>query len=82
VVNVASGTESRTRDVFEILSDLAGMPVRAPEALPPRRLDFQRQCADISRLRSLGFVPEFTLRDTLETILQYYLDEVASAAGG
>ncbi len=81
VVNVASGIETGTRSVFETLCRLSGRPEPAEPSRTPRRLDFARQCADISRLRTMGFEPSHPLADSLELMLRYYLDQVAAAAG-
>ena len=80
LVNVASGIENGTQSVFDTLGRLAGQPEPAAVTRAARRLDFSRQCADISRLRAMGFEPAHPLADSLEVMLRYYLDDVAPAA--
>jgi nucleoside-diphosphate-sugar epimerase len=82
VVNVASGVECPTRRLFDILAELSGQADAMIDARPARRLDCRRQCADITRLRALGFAPQYTMRDSLDALLRYYLDDVAAAADG
>ena len=82
VVNVASGIETATLSVFETLCRLSGRPEPAAPSRAARRLDFARQCADISRLGAMGFEPSHPLADSLEVMLRYYLHQVAAAAGG
>ena len=67
--------------MFETLCRLSGRPEPADPSRAARRLDFARQCADISRLRAMGFEPAHPLGDSLEIMLRYYLDQVAAAAG-
>jgi len=81
VVNVASGIETPTQSVFDTLCELSGRPEPSDPSRAARRLDFARQCADISRLRAMGFEPAHPLADSLEVMLRYYLDQVAPAAG-
>ncbi len=78
---MASGIETGTQSVFETLAELSGRPEPAEPSRAARRLDFARQCADISRLRALGFEPAHPLADSLEVMLRYYLDQVAVAVG-
>jgi GDP-4-dehydro-6-deoxy-D-mannose reductase len=82
VINVASGVECLTQTLFDTLADLAGRPDLTIDRRPARPVDFRRQRADVSRLSALGFKPGHALRDSLEALLRYYLDEVASAAIG
>jgi nucleoside-diphosphate-sugar epimerase len=82
VVNVASGIESPTQAVYDTLARLSGWPEGSSASRPARQLDFSRQRADIGRLRAVGGSPVHSLADSLETMLRYYLDDVAPAAGG
>jgi GDP-4-dehydro-6-deoxy-D-mannose reductase len=81
LVNVASGTETGMQELFDTFARLAGRDESGAPTRPGRALDFSRQCADISRLRALGFEPEHRLEDTAEGMLRYYLDQVSVAAG-
>jgi UDP-glucose 4-epimerase len=78
--NVGSGRETPAQHVFDILVGLAGQPASPVERRAGRPLDVARQCADISRLRELGYAPGRSLEDSVGAVLQYYLDDVAACA--
>ena len=85
IYNVASGRETAIREVLNLLLDAGG---RANDvACRPgaeRRLDVARHFADVSRLRAVGFTPQYGLVQSLKEVLDYYrsnpsLDRVAAA---
>lgn len=71
--NVGSGNERPIREILDTVLRLAGVADRVDVALLPKREhDVSRQRADISRLRSLGYRPRFTIEETLRDIVDYY----------
>jgi GDP-4-dehydro-6-deoxy-D-mannose reductase len=77
--NVATGRETPTQQVYDVLAALAGQAHAAVSRREARPVDFLRQCADISRLRGLGFAPRWSLRDSLSDLLRYYVEDVVAA---
>lgn len=73
VVNVGSGVEVRVCDVVGAVARACGREdlVRYG-ALPTREGDPQVVCADVGRLRSLGFVPKFGLEAGIEDTVAWY----------
>jgi nucleoside-diphosphate-sugar epimerase len=71
--NVASGVESPSQAVFDLLAEATGQRGIPMAALPPRRLEMPRHYADIGRLRALGYAPRYSLRDSLLATLGPYL---------
>jgi nucleoside-diphosphate-sugar epimerase len=71
-VHIASGKTASIRDIIRTLEELTGhrMELRVDPALV-RANDVHRQQADITRLQTLGFVPRFSLRDTLGWMLGF-----------
>jgi GDP-4-dehydro-6-deoxy-D-mannose reductase len=76
--NVASGIETPVQRVYDELALLADLrdAVRISRS-PARAADIPRHFADISKLRSLGFTPYHTLRESLADIFTYYTELVA-----
>ena len=64
VYNVGSGRETSIREVLSMLLRISGRTavVAAPADVPA---GVQRHVADIARLQSIGFTPEFTLQASL-----------------
>lgn len=79
VVNVASGIESPTREVYDILAGLAGVTSAPVATRPARPLDMLRQRVDVARLVALGHEPSVPLETSLAGMLDYYDREVAPA---
>ena len=77
--NLASGVELKTQFIYDELSSLSSNSRSEVDRLAARQLDIDRAYADISRLRSLGFRCEYSLSDSLEALLNYYLVEVSAA---
>ena len=73
VYNVGSGVETAIQQVLECLlehSERRGQLTL--ETIPCRASDVARHCADVTRLRSLGFRCQQTLDETLASLLAYY----------
>ena len=68
--NIASGDESSIETVVHTLISTAKQSKDITiEAAYSRRLDVQRQYADISRLRNIGYIPKITLEQSLSDVL-------------
>lgn len=73
VCNVASGVETPMRAVLEQLLEAGQLSERVQvETGAGRPVDVPRACADVSRLRALGFVPAHSLAGTLAGMLGYF----------
>jgi nucleoside-diphosphate-sugar epimerase len=81
LVNVASGRETPTRELFDVLAAEIGYESGPVATRPARPLDMPRQQVDVSRLVALGHTPSVPLADSLRSMLAYYLDVVRPAAG-
>jgi nucleoside-diphosphate-sugar epimerase len=79
--NVGGGAEISCRRILDLMieeSPLAGkIEVRESAARPG---DVQRNFADMSRLRSLGYQPRVPLRQSAGDLLEYYRTDVRAAA--
>jgi GDP-4-dehydro-6-deoxy-D-mannose reductase len=84
-VNVASGVETPTVQIWELLAAAAlarGAPPVRVEWLPARPGDVPRHQGDVGRLRALGHEDRVSLEASLADSLDWYLDEVAAEAAG
>lgn len=79
--NIASGRETPTAEVFRTLKALTGDASELAPSSPGRRLELGRSVADISAVAGLGFASAYDLRRSLSDLLDWYLEEVAEAAG-
>ena len=70
VYNVGTGKETSLLDLLETLRKIAGKipPLRF---FPPREGDIRRSVADTSRLKSLGFKPDYSLKEGLKRTFQW-----------
>jgi GDP-4-dehydro-6-deoxy-D-mannose reductase len=81
IYNVGSGTESSIESVLKTLLRLASLEELVKvEHTESRVNDIARHFADIGRLNSLGFRPEYDLTQSLEQLLLYYVGPVAETA--
>jgi nucleoside-diphosphate-sugar epimerase len=81
--NVGSGVETRIRDVLDETLRAAGVREKTTiELLPPRAGDIPRHFADIGRMRRLGFKTRYAIEQSIADVVEYYVREVARAAGG
>jgi 3-dehydroquinate synthase len=79
--NLASGIEVPVQDVFHAILSHAGLNGNVEiEVKPARPADIPRYYADISRLQALGFIPAFSLDQSLRDLRDYYGGPVAAAA--
>lgn len=69
--NVASGLETSVEDVLEAFIEASGVSV-TPKLDNTRVSEISRQVADVSRLRSLGFRAENSLKTSAVAIWKYY----------
>ncbi|MEO2069522.1 MAG: NAD-dependent epimerase/dehydratase family protein [Desulfurobacteriaceae bacterium] len=74
VYNVGTGKETSLLDLVETLKEISG---KFPNVrfLPQRKGDIKRSVADISKLKSLGFKPEVSLKEGLKRTFLYELEE-------
>ncbi|VTS01538.1 NAD-dependent epimerase/dehydratase family protein [Tuwongella immobilis] len=74
VYNAATGRSRLMRDVVQELLTLARVPIDFREKIDPRRIgDTTFTQTSITRLRSAtGWEPQWSLRDSLESILEYW----------
>lgn len=67
-INIATGRSTDLLRLVDLLSKLAGRPIR-PLFAPPRKGDVRHSVADIDRARErLGFVPRVTLEEGLKEL--------------
>ncbi|MBE1550222.1 UDP-glucose 4-epimerase [Mycobacterium sp. OAS707] len=70
--NVATGTETSTRQLHSVIAKAAGAPDE-PEFHPPRLGDLRRSCLDISRARRvLGWAPEVDIDEGVARTVDYF----------
>ena len=67
--NVASGTGRVIGDVIGLMLALAGLDANVTANPPPNRIGPRALVGDPSRLRAMGWTPEYTLEQTLRTVL-------------
>jgi UDP-glucose 4-epimerase len=70
--NVATGTETSTRQLHSVIAKAAGAPDE-PEFHPPRLGDLRRSCLDISRARRvLRWAPEVDIDEGVARTVDYF----------
>jgi UDP-glucose 4-epimerase len=70
--NIATGTETSTRQLHSEIAKAAGAPDE-PEFHPPRLGDLRRSCLDISRAEAvLGWRPSVTLEDGVARTVDFF----------
>ena len=83
IYNVGSGVETAVREVLQCLASIAGYAGGWYESgVSSRQSDVPRHRADISRLSMLGFVPRYSLRESLQEVYSYYRDREAKNSDG
>jgi nucleoside-diphosphate-sugar epimerase len=71
-INVASGELAAVQEIARFLAEIAGHPeLLRIGAIPSKAGEPRRICADITRLRSLGFKPRYTLAEGLRQTLEW-----------
>jgi UDP-glucose 4-epimerase len=85
VYNVASGTETSLRELWEAIQDVTGAHHLAPEYHPPRKVNpVPRRMADTRRAREeLGFLTEVSLHEGLARLARWHraVRQVPALAG-
>lgn len=73
VYNVGSGTCLRIGDILELILSLSSEKIEVKvDERKFRPIDVPKICADVSKLKALGFEPRIPLRETIENTLDYY----------
>lgn len=75
VVNLGTGVETSILDLARLILELYGRKDLKPIFTDPRPGDVRRSVADISRLKSLGWSPRYSLRSGLYDMLQHRLGD-------
>jgi len=72
VFNVGTGKETSLLQLLETIKEITGSipPVRFA---PPRKGDIKRSYADISKIRNLGFQPRYSLKEGLNKLISWEL---------
>jgi len=72
-VNIGAGASFSIRGIAEELVRLARVPIRiTPDPARFRPTDEPEIRGEISRLRALGFAPEYPLERTVADVLEYW----------
>ena len=74
-INICTGTAYRIEDCLRILIEISGLKVQViadPSLLRPS--DEPLLIGDNSKLKALGWTPEYTFRETLEAVYRDWLD--------
>jgi nucleoside-diphosphate-sugar epimerase len=71
IVNVASGRGCKIETLVQEFADVSGLDIR-PSVNPEIRAGVGRSVADVGRLAALGFVPQYTLRESIQDLWSYY----------
>ena len=74
--NVARGVEVRTQRIFDILGEFSDSTAISTDRQKTRKLDIDRSYANIARLDKLGFNPQYSLRESLRFLFDYYKSNV------
>jgi GDP-4-dehydro-6-deoxy-D-mannose reductase len=72
LANVASGRETRVRQVLDLLVELAGRPPLRLVPAPARSSEIPRAVADVGLMAAAGFRARHALEDSLRLMLAYY----------
>lgn len=76
--NIGSGTVYRIRDIVEMLADITGMADRIVwDAEKPNGQDYRAY--DLSRINSIDFRCQYSIRQGLEETWNWYVDQAAGA---
>jgi GDP-4-dehydro-6-deoxy-D-mannose reductase len=79
--NVASGTGRVIRDVIDLMISLAGADAEVVANPPVDAVGPRALVGDSSRLRAMGWAPEYTLEQTLRAVLDETLPDQVAASG-
>lgn len=77
IYNVASGIETRIGQVLEWVLSASGIEETVDVRLgPTRRNDIPRHFGDVTSIQRLGFARQWSLRESLQDLVDYYLTSV------
>ena len=70
VYNVAQGGETSLMDMIHIYEKVAGKKLKIKQ-MPARKGDINKSVADISKIKSIGFEPDWPLERGLKAYWEY-----------
>ena len=76
VVNVASGRETSIGEILQQTLSCCGLGGRVEVVTSANPGAVTRHVADVSRMRGLGFSPKISIGQSLDALMQYYLNHV------
>ena len=79
LIHIGTGEEIPIRKLAEEIGHVLGVEVQV-RAVPVRQGSPLRRCPDTTKLRSLGFAPEVSLREGLEKTVRWYVEQYNCAA--
>jgi dolichol-phosphate mannosyltransferase len=75
VINIGSGVQYSNQEVLDIVQEVTGKKANVTNVSTLRSYDKKLWVADNFRLKSLGWVPEFTLRDSVTDMVKQFKNE-------
>jgi nucleoside-diphosphate-sugar epimerase len=81
IYNLGSGQETSIGAVLETFFNVSGLSRTRIERVEEQHPTIPRHFAAIDRLRALGFQGKHDLKQSVGTLLDYYLQDVAQASG-
>ena len=76
--NIGSGTVYRIRDIVEMLADISGMSGQVVwDSEKPNGQDYRSY--DLTKINSIGFKCQYSIREGLEETWNWYSDQMAKA---
>ena len=76
-VNICNGTPYLMSDILDMLIEISGIDIKIEEDLNlMRKADEPLLCGDNNRLKSLGYIPKYSMRQTLTDIFEDWLSRV------
>ena len=79
IYNVASGVEISIEALVARVAEILGKPLTISSQRTQRRsaaVEIERMCADISRIKALGWEPRISLIDGLTNTIAWYRDQL------
>ena len=71
IFNVGNDVESSISDLIKLLSEISGISIN-PRFKPKENPGTKRRIPDISKAKSVGYIPKITLRDGLKITYDWY----------
>jgi nucleoside-diphosphate-sugar epimerase len=81
IYNIASGKEIVVQRILDDLLRAIGDKQPPVEKIEGRHTDFSRQIVDVAAITALGWRPTFPLQQSLQDVLQYYVELGRSTDG-